>query len=452
LLITAPIIGGLRTATIEQVEVEHSSDFSRHGRGMVRGFVADGKLTIQGWILGNEDSRPVGVHLSDQVGNPIAEVPVDQPRPDIGEAFPEVPGASTCGIRVTLRPAGGGAGQIHVGVEFDDDQIVELATVGCEVDGEAGSDNGSPSWSPISAADRESEKVAFGRQGWLYLRRDSNDILGQQTGRVKFDSAQLAEWRRVLENRVAASKRLGVTWSCLVAADKESVYPEYLPEGIIPAARRPVHEFLDLAGEVGAPVGYALDRLLPAKRECELYARTDTHWNYRGAYIAYRALCDDLLRQGVDLDIVEEQEVEWIDAMVEGDLGSKVLPEPQVGPTIRVGLKRPARGYLVADNEVSNHGRVVSFEQAERGRTCVIFGESFANHLLPFLKETFERVVFVHTSMFVTEIIEREQAHVVLSLPLERFLIRVPDDANAFDELRATARQKGGDLPWPNRA
>lgn len=418
---------------------------------MVRGFVADGKLTIQGWILGGEDSQPVGVHLSDQAGNPIAEVPVDQPRPDIGEAFPEVPGASTCGIRVTLRPTGAGPGQIHVGVEFDD-ETVELATVGCEVHGEPGSENGGPTWSPISAADRESEKVASGREGWLYLRRDSNDILGQQTGRVKFGSAQLGEWRRVLENRVAASERLGVAWSCLVAADKESVYPEYLPEGVTPAARRPVHEFLDVAREVGAPVGYALDRLLPAKAECELYARTDTHWNYRGAYIAYRAFCEDLSRQGVDLDVVEEDELEWIDATVEGDLGSKVLPEPQVGPTIRVGLKRPPRGRLVSDNEVPNHGRVLRFEQENSGQTCVIFGESFANHLLPFLKETFQRVVFVHTSMFVAEVIERERARVVLSLPLERFLIRVPDDANAFAELRETARQKGGDLPWPTLA
>jgi hypothetical protein len=51
--------------------------------------------------------------------------------------------------------------------------------------------------------------------------------------------------------------------------------------------------------------------------------------------------------------------------------------------------------------------------------------------------------------MFVTETLEQERPDVILSLPTERFLIRVPDDANALAELRATTLRKGGELPWP---
>lgn len=428
---------------IEQVEVEVNPDFQQRGLGHVAGVKADGRLTVQGWAIG-KGSLPLSVELRDQAGETIGEVPIDIPRADIAEAYSEVPGASAAGFAVPLRPRGTGAGEIEVRVAFDGGEIVRLGTVTCKL---RGGDEGAPGWS-LAIDERENEKVLAGKDGWLYLRRDTNNILAQQTGKLKLDAAQRQGWREVLEERMATSDRLGVHWSCLVVPDKESVYPEHLPDSVVPSERRPVHEFLDVAREVGAPVSYALDALLAAKRESEVYARTDTHWNFRGAYIAYRALCAEAARQGVDLEVLEEVDLEWVTAEIEGDLGSKVRPEPKTGPTIRVALKR-ARGGVVFDNEVTNHGRVMVYEREGDGPTCVLFGESFANYLLVFLKETFRRLVFVHTSSFIGGVLERERPDVVFSLPLERFLIRVPSDVNAYEELRTTARRKGGELPWP---
>jgi hypothetical protein len=85
------------------------------------------------------------------------------------------------------------------------------------------------------------------------------------------------------------------------------------------------------------------------------------------------------------------------------------------------------------------------------GPTCVVFGESFAEALLIFLRESFQRLVFVHTSMLIPEILERERPDVVLSIPIERFLVRPPDDREAFAKLEALAVRKGGELPWPSR-
>lgn len=428
---------------IEQVEVEVNPDFQQYGLGHVAGVTADGRLTIQGWAIGN-GSLAVSVELRDQAGEIVGELPIDIPRADIAEAFAAVPGASTAGFSVPLRPLGTGTSRIEVRVAFDAGEVVRLGSVTCEV---RGGEERAPGWA-LAIDERENEKVLAGKEGWLYLRRDSNNILAQQTGKLKLDAAQRQGWRDLLEARIAAAERLGIHWSCLVVPDKESVYPEYLPDLVIPSDRRPVHEFLDLAREVGAPVSYALDPLLAAKRESEVYARTDTHWNFRGAYIAYRALCEEAVHQGVGMEMLKEGDVEWVPAEIEGDLGSKVRPEPKTGPTIRVGLKQ-ARSSLVFDNGVTNHGRVMVYEQATAGPTCVLFGESFANYLLVFLKETFQRLVFVHTSSFIGGVLERERPDVVFSLPLERFLIRVPSDVNAYEELWTTARRKGGELPWP---
>jgi len=78
----------------------------------------------------------------------------------------------------------------------------------------------------------------------------------------------------------------------------------------------------------------------------------------------------------------------------------------------------------------------------------VVFGESFAKNLLVFLQASFRRVAFVHTSMFVREIVEQEHPDVVLSMPVERFLLGVPDDTDSYGRLRQTSLKKGGELPW----
>jgi alginate O-acetyltransferase complex protein AlgJ len=427
----------LREAGIDHVEVEPAPGFAGHGRGDVRGIAARERLTIQGWVIGSR-SPAVAVELRNGAGK-IADVAIDRERPDIAEAA----GVTECGFRAMLQAEGSGRLDLQVSVRFEDGTVSEMANMRCQIRGRAAR----PTLS-VLAADSESEKVMVGRDGWLYLRRDSNDVLAQHTGKLRFDAEQLTQWGEVLEGRLRESERLGAVFACAVAPDKESIYPEFLPSRIVRVERRPVHEFLDVAEGVGLPVAYPLDRLSEAKRDGEVYSKVDTHWNYRGAYIAYRVLCESVRDQGFDLELLEENEVEWVEHETEGDLGSKVWPEPIVGTTIAPALKRP-RGHAVFDNEVFNHGRVACFEQNEAGPKAVIFGESFTPFLLPFLKETFQRLVFVHTSTFVREILEWERPDVVLSLPTERFLIRVSDDADAFAELQATAERKGGSLPWP---
>jgi alginate O-acetyltransferase complex protein AlgJ len=433
-------------ATIQQVEVEPNPGFGEHGRGAVRALVDHDHLTIDGWVLGDR-SAPRSVEIVDEDSRKVADAVMGQPRPDVSEAFPNAAGTSTCGFSARLRPPRGGAGLVRFRVVFEDGERSELATLGCTVEGSIAAD-GAAGWAAVSDAERESEMVLHGSDGWLFLQRDRNDVLGQHTGSVKLGPDAKARWRETLARRVETSERLGVLWSSLVAPDKESVYEEHLPAEVEPVERRPVHEFLEVAKEAGAPVAYALDWLQRAKAGPELYAKTDTHWNYRGAYVAYRAFCDLLSQQGLDdLEVVGEERLHWYDEELEGDLGGKVLPEPKLGAMTRVEVAEP-QARLTFDSGVVNHGWVVRFEKPAAGRTCVFFGESFAYFLLPYLKETFERLVFVHTSMFIPEIVEWERADVVLGLPLERFLIRPPDDEDGFAKLRETVAKKGAQLPW----
>lgn len=287
----------------------------------------------------------------------------------------------------------------------------------------------------------EREKVLFGKHGWLFLQRDTNDVIGQHTGRVRLGRQRRRAWRQLLETRMALTERLRTTWLCQISPDKESIYPEYLPAGVVPARRRTVHEFRGIAASLGAPVVYPIGELRSAKREAELYSRTDTHWNQRGAYVAYRSLCRELARRGIKPHVVDEKMLSWLKRPGPGDLGGKLDP-PVHGRAVFAALEDQSSS-LIFDNRIHNHGRVMIFDNAAGlSLSCVAFGESFANHLLLFLKESFRRLVFVHSSMLISEVVERERPDVVLSLPLERFLIRVPSDDDALTRLEDAVEVK----------
>ena len=295
-----------------------------------------------------------------------------------------------------------------------------------------------------SRDEQQQRKALVGADGWLFLRNDKNNVLGQHLGQVRLGARRRRAWSRLIERRMRLMRELGVTWLCMIAPDKEAVYPELLPPGMTPAPSRPVYEILAEAERLEAPVFYPLDRLLDAKRHGQPYYQTDTHWNQFGAYSAYLLITDELGERGVEVPAVGADNVRWIAETALGDLGRKLRPQ-RGGRSVRAEL-RSHTSRLVSDNRIANHGRRLVFESDHGDRPdCVAFGESYANHLLLFLKESFRRLTFVHTSMVDRELLEQERPDVVLMLPLERFMIEVPDDRDAHRKLQRTVARKRAD-------
>ncbi|HKJ35330.1 MAG TPA: hypothetical protein VKA36_02075 [Solirubrobacterales bacterium] len=307
-------------------------------------------------------------------------------------------------------------------------------------------------------------EVLEGREEFLFMRGDTNRVLDQHTGALTPPPGWAAAWREALEARVRRLRSLGVRWQGLIAPDKEAVYAEMLPDGIEPAPRRPIHELLDAAATAAAPVIYPADAIRRAKRGGITYSLSDTHWTARGAYVACTEIARGLSESGIELRLPAEEAIEWRRLNVPGDLGSKLDP-PRAGRTIAARL-REARAELRSDNLIANHGRMITFERPGPSPLprAVLFGESFSYQLLPFLKESFSRLAFAHTSAFDYGLVKRERPDLVLWCPVERFLLDVPDDRLASSRLRLLRLRKrlqgrradpGGHFlagPWENPA
>ena len=283
-------------------------------------------------------------------------------------------------------------------------------------------------------------KVVRGRDDWLFLHRDTNQVMGQQSGEIRLTPHQLMQWRIVLDTRAAWVERQGARYVFMVAPNAASIYPEMLPEGFASSPHRPVHQLLEHLAAAGSPatVRFPEAELKELKRDGAPYARNDTHWSDPGAFRAYEVMLD-ALGPGVETRRVEPGRLELATDVVPGDLGRHV--EPHVLAEHVFAHVREPRARLVADNRVFNTGRTIAYECPGAPGSCVLLGDSFSYRMLPYLAETFGRLVFVHRPTLDFELVAEERPAVVASLLTERFLVRVPFD-QPFEPTRVMVRNK----------
>jgi hypothetical protein len=94
-----------------------------------------------------------------------------------------------------------------------------------------------------------------GQDGWLFLQNDTNDVVGQHTGRVGLSRRRRRAWAGALTARCELASELGFIWLCSIVPYKEAVCAEDLPDHVKPAGRRIVDDILELAAAgVALPV------------------------------------------------------------------------------------------------------------------------------------------------------------------------------------------------------
>jgi len=160
-------------------------------------------------------------------------------------------------------------------------------------------------------------KAILGKNGMFFEgygdRRVEEDVIAffdnvtDYMGLIPFSDKELEEWRICLEERYYWLKENGIDYIFALAPSKALIYPENLPEQILEtkqALARPnryqqlvkyMHEHSPI------PLVDLSKALLKAKETAEhngtlaktpIYYRTDFHWTYYGAYVAYRAIID----------------------------------------------------------------------------------------------------------------------------------------------------------------
>lgn len=188
------------------------------------------------------------------------------------------------------------------------------------------------------------DEVRIGRDGWLFLTEEL---------RLGRESANAMRLRiELLEETNRRLARRGIRLVVAMVPDKSRVHASHLPQHQESREHRARYgAALDALRARGVTVADLLTPLAAAARGEEVYYRTDTHWNQRGAQIAAQAIADAVRGQRIALPAARFRE----------SVGAEV---ERPGDLIRLmGLEHAPRGLRpTADRE-----RPVTIEEIAEG-------------------------------------------------------------------------------------
>jgi alginate O-acetyltransferase complex protein AlgJ len=271
-----------------------------------------------------------------------------------------------------------------------------------------------------------SAAVIVGRDGWFFY---ADDKAVEDYANVELlDDAALANWREAVLRARNWLQARGIGYVFTIAPDKHVLYSEAVPPTI---AR--IHDMsrADQLFVALQDTKLAIDTrpmLFEAKRRERIYHKTDTHWNERGALIAYQQIINAVrARVPATPAAWTRHDFEAVERTTEGmDLAgmmglTRVLRENDL-PLVPI---RPRRARVVepaGGHETDEEGRLVTEIDDPSLPRAVIFRDSFMSRLVPFLSEHFSRAVYLWQNDFDAAEVQKEHPDVVIQEIVGRHL------------------------------
>ncbi len=293
--------------------------------------------------------------------------------------------------------------------------------------------------------DAPSRDVILGKDGWVFLGGISkgytkyDDPVGDARHVNRYTKAGLRQFASYFSALSYWLKSRGSAFLFVMAPNKHSIYPEYLPDYVEPvheeSAADQLFSYLRARG-----LTQAVDlrpALIEAKALGPVYFFRDSHWNHLGANHAQKAISEALAAVFPD-DISPALFPLKAGTHREGDLNGYV------------GLLPQRRAALVPDFSGTCKPRTIPEQAAPRdvhtdvcdtGRLrAVIFRDSFFTALEPYFSRIFSRSTYIWTRLdmkVLKEMIEREKPDVVIEEWVERSLPLAPSPVPVLKQIVA---------------
>jgi len=292
--------------------------------------------------------------------------------------------------------------------------------------------------------------VLVGKDGWLFLARDHTiKVLEEDRRGAPLTEAELERLVRDFTERQAWLARHGIKYLLVVAPNKDSIYPEFLPashpKGSGPSRLDQVMEYM--ARHTTLNVVDPRPALLAAKKHTRVFYATDSHWNADGAFLCYQLIIERLSKDFPALTPMDASQFfseEY--AFLGGDLAYMAGLADLVMENKRVLIPKvpmSARGMSTGREKPGYYQPAqASAVEGKNLPRAVFFHDSYFWDMLPFLGEHFSRAVYVWVrpgehgrSVFDKDLILEEKPDVVVEQIAERFFLHMPaDDAKPAQE------------------
>lgn len=269
------------------------------------------------------------------------------------------------------------------------------------------------------------DKVILGKQGWLFYTETLEDFKGIPT----MTERQYYAAARSLALMQEYFRKKGSRFLFTIAPNKNSLYPQFMPyyaqqlwnEGNAEKLEKQIRlqqvEYADLF--------YALSKE-QAGAEI-LYHSLDSHWNNRGAVLAYKALTERLDIEPEDF----EKSGRSRNRTFSGDLYEMVYPKGtkkdwnfRYGHEFQYRYAEPVKDHMDIEIHTLCKGKKGSL---------VMFRDSFGNAILPFLAESFSKGYFTRQVPYDLEAASGERPDAVVLELVERNISQLAQTAPVME-------------------
>lgn len=295
-----------------------------------------------------------------------------------------------------------------------------------------------------------SEKVILGTDGWMFYTGNRNNEIATGEYTVTEEELEL-----IAKNQQAVSdyyKSIGTKYILMLVPSKTSVYSEYMMNSYMAVEKTIIDIVSDYLREnTDVTVYNAKDELLKVKADGEeqLYFKTDTHWNQKGSYYAYRGLHSLMVNAGLISD--NPIDVDFSQGKRTGEF-SKMLGDPDLLPAEEVPNAEWDRGFSII-SEGTQFDSLVKMQNYYSDKyepiltkkdnaiplKLRLYGDSFLNEGFYFpyyLAENFGQVEKIRQETISIDTDNGENQDIVIFETTERFIIprltakfNLPDNA-----------------------
>jgi alginate O-acetyltransferase complex protein AlgJ len=271
-----------------------------------------------------------------------------------------------------------------------------------------------------------SAAVVKGGEGWFFYGDDK--AVEDFANLDPMTDAALANWRAAIVAARDWLRARHVAFVFTITPDKHVIYGEEMPSAIVRGSELSRADQLFTALQ---DTGVAIDVrgvVFEAKSHERVYQQTDTHWNDRGALVAYQQVVNAVRAR------VPSTPPPWtradftpVDRTIEGLDLAGMMGLTRVIREIDLTLApvRPRRARVVEPagaNPTDELGRIVTEIDDPSLPRAVIFRDSFTSRLVPFLSEHFSRAVYLWQNDFDANAVMQEHPDVVIEQIVGRHL------------------------------
>lgn len=244
-------------------------------------------------------------------------------------------------------------------------------------------------------------EVVMGKDGWLYYAGEGafDDLMG----RLRLSDEQLDLLFEKLEAKREWLGSQGIQYLALVTPNKQTIYPDYLPDYYRKGKQETRFDQVLQRVNTGSKnqIVDIRSALLAQKDKKRLYDKTDTHWNYLGAYYGYREIMKYVgeLFPAYDFAGYFNVGTAWQEEPA-GDLAVLSGQEDTLSetrPVIFAWIRAQEKELNSTLNGILSLEKLQPYYtvREERKLKALVLHDSFMNPMKVFLSESFAEVLYV---------------------------------------------------------